>query len=132
MALGVSINPIAFLVVQPEGVRLLPVNYASAVDKLLDYVPDLMDKVNTMVNKCLKDSKCETKQQECTSIRTKEERKREKTEPEERQNKTKPKRTRATNKTQNPPANNITTEYEYDETEQEDLRKYSRLYKLYR
>ena len=34
---GVSINPIAFLVVQPEGVRLLPVNYSSTVDKLLDY-----------------------------------------------------------------------------------------------
>lgn len=127
MALGVSINPIAFLVVQPEGVRLLPVNYASAVDKLLDYVPDLMDKVNTMVNKCLKG---ETKQQESTSIRTKEERKKEKTEPEERQNKTKPKRTRATSKQQNPPVNNITTEYEYDETAQEDLRKYTRLHKL--
>ena len=90
MALGVSINPIAFLVVQPEGVRLLPVNYASAVDKLLDYVPDLMDKVNTMVNKCLKG---ETKPTERTYISTKEESKKEKTDPEERQYLTKPIRT---------------------------------------
>lgn len=130
MGHGVSINPIAFLVVQPDGVRLLPVNYASAVDKLLDYVPDLMDKVNTMVNKCLKDSKTETKQQENTSIRAKEERKRERVEPEEKQTKTKPKRARTTNKQQNSQMNNITTEYEYDETTQEELRKYPRLYKL--
>ena len=54
---GVSINPIAFLVIQPEGVKLLPVNYASAVDKLIDYVPDVMEKVNTIINKMMKDSK---------------------------------------------------------------------------
>jgi len=42
---GVSINPIAFLVVENEKVRLLPINHSSCIDKLLDYVPDLFEKV---------------------------------------------------------------------------------------
>ena len=48
---GVSITPVAFLVINGENVKLLPVNHASAIDKLLDYVPDLIEKVNSIVNK---------------------------------------------------------------------------------
>ncbi len=48
---GVNINPIAFLVVQANNVKLLPVCHSSAVDKLLDYMPDAIDKVNNLVNK---------------------------------------------------------------------------------
>ena len=48
---GVNINPIAFLVVQAGSVKLLPVNHSSAIDKLLDYMPDAIDKVNGLVNK---------------------------------------------------------------------------------
>lgn len=48
---GVNINPIAFLVVQGGNVKLLPVNHSSAVDKLLDYMPDAIDKINGIVNK---------------------------------------------------------------------------------
>lgn len=48
---GVNINPIAFLVVQGGNVKLLPVNHFSAVDKLLDYMPDAIDKVNSLINK---------------------------------------------------------------------------------
>ena len=43
---GVSINPIAFLVVQENIVKLLPVNYTSTIEKLLDYIPDLLEKTN--------------------------------------------------------------------------------------
>jgi len=42
----VSINPIAFLVVEEGKVRLLPVNHTSCIDKLLDYVPDLFEKIS--------------------------------------------------------------------------------------
>ena len=42
---GVSINPIAFLIVENEKVRLLPVNHTSCIDKLLDYVPDLFERI---------------------------------------------------------------------------------------
>ena len=50
---GVNINPIAFLILQNNSVKLLPVNHSSAVDKLLDYMPDLMQKVNELINKCI-------------------------------------------------------------------------------
>lgn len=50
---GVSINPIAFLVVQENIVKLLPVNYTSTIEKLLDYIPDLLEKTNTVVNKTI-------------------------------------------------------------------------------
>ena len=42
---GVNINPIAFLVVENDKVRLLPINHSSCIDKLLDYVPDLFEKI---------------------------------------------------------------------------------------
>ena len=50
---GVSINPIAFLVVQENTVKLMPVDHDSCVDKLLDYIPDLMQKLNDMFNKTI-------------------------------------------------------------------------------
>ena len=54
---GVSINPIAFLVVQSNVVKLLPVDHANTFDKILDYVPDMMEKLNCMMNKCLQNKK---------------------------------------------------------------------------
>ena len=51
---GVGINPIAFIVVSENGVRLLPIDHISSVDKLLDLVPDLIDKVNIILEKQLK------------------------------------------------------------------------------
>ena len=58
---GVTINPVSFLVIQPTGVKLIPVNHVSSIDKLLDYIPELMDKANCMIDKCLKDKKEEVK-----------------------------------------------------------------------
>lgn len=48
---GVSISPIAFLIVQSNNVKLLPVNHSGAVDKLMDYIPDLIEKTNTLLNR---------------------------------------------------------------------------------
>lgn len=48
---GVSIHPVAFLVVQDNNVKLMSVEHDSCIDKLLDYVPDLMQKMNDMFNK---------------------------------------------------------------------------------
>jgi len=58
---GVNISPVAFLVIQENNIRLLPVNYTSAIDKLLDYVPDLMDKVNCVVNRTMNEKQEELK-----------------------------------------------------------------------
>lgn len=60
---GVSISPIAFLVVQQNSVKLLPVNHSSAVDKLLDYVPDLIEKMNSYLNKSMQNKKEEKKEE---------------------------------------------------------------------
>ena len=57
---GVSLSPIAFLVIQGEMVKLLPVNHSTSFDKLLDYVPDLFEKVNCTMNKLLKNKKEQT------------------------------------------------------------------------
>lgn len=60
---GVSISPIAFLVVSQNNVKLLPVNHSSAIDRLLDYVPDLMEKVNSYLNKSMQNKKEEKKEE---------------------------------------------------------------------
>ena len=39
------------MVVCKDSVKLLPVKHSSAVDKLLDCVPDLFDKVNETIEK---------------------------------------------------------------------------------
>ena len=45
---GVNITPIGFLVVSDMGVKMLPVDHCSSLDKLLDYVPDILDKISEM------------------------------------------------------------------------------------
>ncbi|MPM54677.1 putative spore protein YtfJ [bioreactor metagenome] len=49
---GISINPIAFLVVNGQDVRLIPVSVkADTVDKLIDALPIAIDKVEMMIKK---------------------------------------------------------------------------------
>ena len=57
---GVSIHPVAFLVVQNNNVKLMPVDHDSCIDKLLDYVPDLLQKMNDMFNKNLQQKEVKT------------------------------------------------------------------------
>ena len=57
---GVSLSPVAFLVVQGDMVKLLPVNHSTSLDKLLDYIPDLFEKVKNMANKSMKCKKEQT------------------------------------------------------------------------
>lgn len=112
---GVSITPIAFLVVQSNNVKLLPVSHSSAMDRLLDYVPDLVEKTNNLINKQLSNKKEEKKEEERRKQREKKEEKEEKVEKivEENNNtiimpntsKLHPKKSRP-----------IKYEYEYDET----------------
>lgn len=50
---GVSIVPIAFLVVSSKGVSLLPIDQPSyaAIDKIIDGVPDLIEKAKDVFGK---------------------------------------------------------------------------------
>ena len=58
---GVSINPVAFLVVQEGNVKLMPVDHESCIDKLLDYIPDLIQRINEMFNKSIQQKEEKTK-----------------------------------------------------------------------
>lgn len=61
---GVSIVPVAFLVVQQNTVKLLPVDHNSCLDRLLDYVPDLIERVNGILNKQMQNKKEEKNQED--------------------------------------------------------------------
>ncbi len=104
---GVNINPIAFLVVQANNVKLLPVCHSSAVDKLLDYMPDAIDKVNNLLNKQMQNKKEENERKQANKNK---ESKVEKTNSE---SKTRPRRNRM--------KSNETYEYEYNEVPEEIL-----------
>ena len=52
---GVNITPVAFLIVQNDTVKLLEATHVSVLDKLVEYVPDLIDKINQLFNKKLDD-----------------------------------------------------------------------------
>ena len=41
---GVSINPVAFLVINKETIKLMPINHTSTFDRIADYVPDILSK----------------------------------------------------------------------------------------
>lgn len=97
---GVSINPVAFLVVQGDTAKLLPVNHSSAIDRLLDYVPDLFEKVNEMINK----STNKTCKEKIEDILKKEDKK--------------PKSRKSNKKEES--EEEITYEIEYDESQEDD------------
>ena len=48
---GLSVEPVAFLILSPTGVRLLPMSApgGGAVDRLLDLAPGLIDKIEALI-----------------------------------------------------------------------------------
>lgn len=46
---GIALNPVAFLVVGKESVRLLPVSQNAIYDRLIDAVPQLIDQIQSAV-----------------------------------------------------------------------------------
>ena len=48
-------------IVQEGSVKLMPVDHDSCLDKILDYVPDLMQKLNEMFNKSIQEKEARTK-----------------------------------------------------------------------
>lgn len=112
---GVSISPVAFLVVQQNNVKLLPVEHCSAIDRLLDYVPDLMEKANAMLNKSMQNKKEEKKEeqknQEKIKKQVKEILEKEETEQPLNQVKARPRYAKV------PRPEPTEYDYEYDETE---------------
>jgi len=48
---GVSVKPVGFLVVSQDQIRLLPVEGNILAERLIDEIPNLMDKVSHLLNK---------------------------------------------------------------------------------
>lgn len=42
---GVSVQPVAFLVVGNNQIKLLPVNYSNVIDRVVDMVPNVLDNI---------------------------------------------------------------------------------------
>ena len=111
---GVSITPVAFLVVQQNNVKLLPVSHCSSIDRLLDYVPDLMEKANCMLNKSMQNKKEEMKNQDKIKKQVKEILEKDEEPIVTAQVKARPKHAKV------PRPEPIEYDYEYDETEEPD------------
>ena len=57
---GITITPIAFLVITSEGVKLMQINSAeSTADKALYLIPEMVDKISSAVSKRKKNAKAD-------------------------------------------------------------------------
>ena len=50
---GETVDPVAFVIVQKDSIKVLPIEHNSAIEKLMDYVPDLMEKADSIMDKTL-------------------------------------------------------------------------------
>ena len=69
---GVSVNPIAFLVVGEEKIKLLPVQYNSTVDRIVELIPNVVDELQNIIGKGQsknKDKKAKPSLQMCPNHR---------------------------------------------------------------
>ena len=48
---GVKIEPVGFLVITESSTKMIPVDHCNAIDKLLDYVPDVIEKITDVFNR---------------------------------------------------------------------------------
>lgn len=115
---GVSISPMAFLVIQSNNVKLLPISHSSAIDRLLDYVPDLIEKTNNIINKQMTNKKEEKKDEEKRKERERREQREERNQFFDEENSTIV--VPNTTKVQPKKAKIPKYEFEYDETEIEE------------
>ena len=47
---GVNITPISFIIINKGTIKLMPVEYCSTLDKLVDYIPDILNKAKDMMD----------------------------------------------------------------------------------
>jgi sporulation protein YtfJ len=56
---GVSVKPVAFLVVKEDGVRMLPVEQDTTYDRIVDTVPQILDIIKSLIKDvCKKNKNC--------------------------------------------------------------------------
>lgn len=54
---GVSVKPVAFLVVKEDGVRMLPVEQDTTYDRIVDTVPQILDIIKSLIKDVCKKNK---------------------------------------------------------------------------
>lgn len=47
---GVNITPVSFMVINNGNIKLMPVEYCSTIDKIADYIPDVVEKVEKFIS----------------------------------------------------------------------------------
>lgn len=47
---GVNITPVSFMVVNNGNIKLMPVEYCSTIDKIADYIPEVIEKVEKFIS----------------------------------------------------------------------------------
>ena len=47
---GVNITPMSFLIINKGNIKLMPVEYSSTIDKLVDFIPDIINKAREMMD----------------------------------------------------------------------------------
>lgn len=57
---GISITPVAFLIIQNESVKLLEATHSNVLDKLVEYVPDTIEKLYKLFDKKVDDAENES------------------------------------------------------------------------
>jgi sporulation protein YtfJ len=67
---GVSVQPVGFLVVGNGQVRLLPVDSNAVVERIIDIVPEVFDKVSHLFNKKTADREAATATNQTTANQT--------------------------------------------------------------
>ena len=48
---GVTVRPVAFLVIKNENVKLLPMEYDNSMDKIIDSIPQFIESLKSLTNK---------------------------------------------------------------------------------
>ena len=72
MVHGVTINPVAFLVINKETIKLMPIDHCSTLDRIVDYVPDILGKVcECMKNKDKNEENCNEEEKTENDIESK-------------------------------------------------------------
>jgi sporulation protein YtfJ len=58
---GVTVKPVAFLIIKSDNVKLLPVEYDNSIDKVIDSIPQFIESIKNLTSKN-KNNKCEEKE----------------------------------------------------------------------
>ncbi len=57
---GVNITPVSFLVINNGNIKLMPVEHCSTIDKIVDYIPDIIEKFDKFMDTRNKEDKKQT------------------------------------------------------------------------